>query len=653
MILSVRRNFFEITTFPNNGLGFEERVIANADARHSANGENALAGVQGDRNQSAANSFSTNALQCLAAPEKRKGPGRPTNSRDKAPYEGLSISKSKWVGGVVCILPLRITIAILIRISLKNGVLHLMEVSVADSATSGATMGAARDEFDGMNLPPSPPSRLISTSSAWSTTDLPAEGGDANEEGEVVQEQESETQELGCVVEQVSWEEGFGDFDPAADPGSPRSTGSSTADNESGVFFLQRAHDHQVKGYVNVRRAGVASEDSEMPPYAKRKRKRVLANDCSGGGPSMRRSRRTLVLVPEYLAVAGQVVPAQPPSLLAESAVLRGRVVKCTWSCHQILHLGLRSYGLVDRTGMASLLTAAWTGEADRRFYAWLLSRFSWEDMRFTFPDGEYRYFSPRSIVRTLGLKNSGRQEMFACVLCNGGTGEYDLAEWAFEIIRAAVKKLQKDLEAGVRTLIVGGSHLALIPWFLDWIDFGANNVEPHTVPRISVYTGQICRRLIYLIREYPNIFTTKPYDAFNPLDDVWHGVVGEYGGFLQQPALELIAASQQDAMVSVQEQRGQEPDYDSGKITAIQEHSMLSEQRQGGQGPACDYGRNGNDKKLSAAKGKWAADDSSDSSSSDSDDEPVDPSVRLARRLEEADRRGLHCIVYQNVLPT
>ncbi|XP_048532219.1 uncharacterized protein LOC125510976 isoform X1 [Triticum urartu] len=76
----------------------------------------------------------------------------------------------------------------------------------------------------------------------------------------------------------------------------------------------------------------------------------------------------------------------------------------------------------------------------------------------------------------------------------------------------------------------------APLPWFLDWIDFGANNVEPHTVPRISVYTGQICRRLIYLIREYPNIFTTKPYDAFNPLDDVWHGVVGEYGGFLQQP---------------------------------------------------------------------------------------------------------------------
>ncbi|XBI73209.1 hypothetical protein VPH35_067001 [Triticum aestivum] len=59
---------------------------------------------------------------------------------------------------------------------------------------------------------------------------------------------------------------------------------------------------------------------------------------------------------------------------------------------------------------MASLLTAAWTGEADRRFYAWLLSRFRWQDMRFTFPDGQHRYFTPRSIVRTLGLSNSGRQ---------------------------------------------------------------------------------------------------------------------------------------------------------------------------------------------------------------------------------------------------
>jgi len=42
-------------------------------------------------------------------------------------------------------------------------------------------------------------------------------------------------------------------------------------------------------------------------------------------------------------------------------------------------------------------------------------------------------------------------------------------------------------------------------------MDFGANNVEPHTVPRISVYTGEICRRLIYLTREYPTIFNVRP----------------------------------------------------------------------------------------------------------------------------------------------
>lgn len=33
---------------------------------------------------------SVNALQGLAAPEKQRGVGRPTRSREKAPYEGLS-----------------------------------------------------------------------------------------------------------------------------------------------------------------------------------------------------------------------------------------------------------------------------------------------------------------------------------------------------------------------------------------------------------------------------------------------------------------------------------------------------------------------------------------------------------------------------------
>ncbi|XP_044385447.1 uncharacterized protein [Triticum aestivum] len=63
-------------------------------------------------------------------------------------------------------------------------------------------------------------------------------------------------------------------------------------------------------------------------------------------------------------------------------------------------------------------------------------------------------------------------------------------------------------------------SLLSFEPWFFDWIDFGVYNVEQHTVPRISVYTGEICRRLIFLIREYPGIFPTKPQDEFDHLDE-------------------------------------------------------------------------------------------------------------------------------------
>ena len=62
-------------------------------------------------------------------------------------------------------------------------------------------------------------------------------------------------------MEQVSWEEGFGDFDPAADPGSPRSTGSSTADNESGVV-----------GYGDEEDSEDDDEITSVPP----KRRRIL-----------------------------------------------------------------------------------------------------------------------------------------------------------------------------------------------------------------------------------------------------------------------------------------------------------------------------------------------------------------------------------------
>ena len=54
-------------------------------------------------------------------------------------------------------------------------------------------------------------------------------------QGEVVQQQESPPQDLGCVVEQDSWEEGFGEFDPVAHPDLPRTTCSSAVENESGV----------------------------------------------------------------------------------------------------------------------------------------------------------------------------------------------------------------------------------------------------------------------------------------------------------------------------------------------------------------------------------------------------------------------------------
>ncbi|XP_037421948.1 protein FAR1-RELATED SEQUENCE 5-like [Triticum dicoccoides] len=73
-----------------DGLAFEDRVIPTTDVRISANSEQENAEREADHCASAGNSFSTNAMQCLTAPEKRQGPGRPTNNREKVPYEGLS-----------------------------------------------------------------------------------------------------------------------------------------------------------------------------------------------------------------------------------------------------------------------------------------------------------------------------------------------------------------------------------------------------------------------------------------------------------------------------------------------------------------------------------------------------------------------------------
>ncbi|KAM3316789.1 hypothetical protein ACQJBY_034759 [Aegilops geniculata] len=67
-----------------DGLAFEDRLIENASAIPAVNAD--LAFMPMDAEHSA----SVNVMQNLEAPDKHRGAGRPTNSREKAPYEGLS-----------------------------------------------------------------------------------------------------------------------------------------------------------------------------------------------------------------------------------------------------------------------------------------------------------------------------------------------------------------------------------------------------------------------------------------------------------------------------------------------------------------------------------------------------------------------------------
>ena len=75
-----------------DGLAFKDRLIENGNASVTCNRDPALVDQEADQCNSAANSVGMNELQCLAAPEKRRGTGRPTSSREKALYEGLSKS---------------------------------------------------------------------------------------------------------------------------------------------------------------------------------------------------------------------------------------------------------------------------------------------------------------------------------------------------------------------------------------------------------------------------------------------------------------------------------------------------------------------------------------------------------------------------------
>ncbi|XBI36388.1 hypothetical protein VPH35_121913 [Triticum aestivum] len=83
--------------------------------------------------------------------------------------------------------------------------------------------------------------------------------------------------------------------------------------------------------------SGGAAAVGEVPNDATRKRRGELVNDNNQRSSRRRVSRRTLVLVHGYPHQASQVIPFVPPGLLAESTVLHGRVVRCTWSCQHVL----------------------------------------------------------------------------------------------------------------------------------------------------------------------------------------------------------------------------------------------------------------------------------------------------------------------------
>ena len=73
-----------------DGLAFEDQLVETMGAR--LHGTLDIANVEGGdgRCHGAGHSASVNGLHGLSAPDKHRGTGRPTNSRDRAPYKGLS-----------------------------------------------------------------------------------------------------------------------------------------------------------------------------------------------------------------------------------------------------------------------------------------------------------------------------------------------------------------------------------------------------------------------------------------------------------------------------------------------------------------------------------------------------------------------------------
>ena len=73
------------------GMAWLSRIGAlNASAIPAVNGDLAFMPMDAEQCGSPGHSVSVNVMQNLEAPDKHRGAGRPTNSREKAPYEGLS-----------------------------------------------------------------------------------------------------------------------------------------------------------------------------------------------------------------------------------------------------------------------------------------------------------------------------------------------------------------------------------------------------------------------------------------------------------------------------------------------------------------------------------------------------------------------------------
>jgi hypothetical protein len=71
-----------------------------------------------------------------------------------------------------------------------------------------------------------------------------------------------------------------------------------------------------------------------------------------------------------------------------------------------MLGVGTFFYPLVAATGVGSLLATRISGNLDKQFYAWALSRLDPETLGFAFRDGEIRFLDRSAVSKILGLRS-------------------------------------------------------------------------------------------------------------------------------------------------------------------------------------------------------------------------------------------------------